>query len=95
VLEALQNVQKYAKASHVRVRLGEMEGELRVEVQDDGKGFDVANQKKGSGTQNMADRLDALGGAIEVASMVGQGTTLKGFIPVVLAPQSQRKPAPI
>jgi signal transduction histidine kinase len=88
VLEALQNVQKYAGASQATVRLNEVDGELRLEVEDDGKGFDIANQKKGSGTQNMEDRLDALGGAIEMRSVVGKGTMLKGFIPVVLAPHS-------
>jgi signal transduction histidine kinase len=87
VLEALQNVQKYAGASQATVRLSEVDGELRIEVEDDGAGFDVATQTKGSGTQNMEDRLDALGGGIEMQSAVGKGAMLKGFIPVVLAPQ--------
>jgi signal transduction histidine kinase len=88
VLEALQNVQKYAEATQATVRLGQVDGELRLEVQDDGKGFDVGSEKKGSGTQNMEDRLDALGGGIEIRSGIGEGTMLKGFIPVVLAPHS-------
>ena len=60
----------------------------RLEVEDDGKGFDIATQRMGSGTQNMEDRLDALGGAVEMRSAVGEGTMLKGFIAVVVAPQS-------
>jgi signal transduction histidine kinase len=88
VLEALQNVQKYAEASQATVNLSEVDGQLRLVVEDDGQGFDVATQKKGSGTQNMGDRLDALGGAVEIRSVVGKGTVLKGFIPVVLAPLS-------
>ena len=48
-LEALQNVQKYAEASHVTLRLDEVGGVLRFAVQDDGKGFDRASAKKGRG----------------------------------------------
>jgi signal transduction histidine kinase len=84
-LEALQNVQKYAKASQATVRLSPLHGDLIFEVADDGAGFDIASQKKGSGTQNMEDRLDALGGAIEIRSAIGKGTVLKGSIPMVLA----------
>ncbi|MDQ6856465.1 MAG: sensor histidine kinase, partial [Candidatus Dormibacteraeota bacterium] len=86
VLEALQNVQKYAHASHVIVRLREGGEELRFEVADDGDGFDVAGTPKGSGLINMADRLDALGGDFEVTSTVGRGTTLRGRL--TLQPQA-------
>jgi len=80
VLEALQNVQKYAGASTAQVRLIERGGELVFEVEDDGKGFDPLTQKKGSGLQNMEDRLDALGGRIEIASEPGSGTSVRGSI---------------
>jgi signal transduction histidine kinase len=52
------------------------------EVEDDGKGFDVATQKRGSGNQNMADRVEALDGTLTIASSVGAGTTVTGTIPV-------------
>jgi signal transduction histidine kinase len=81
-LEALQNVQKYAGASRVSLRLGEVAGTLEFEVQDDGKGFDPALARKGSGLTNMSDRLDALGGTFELASEPGAGATLRGSIPV-------------
>jgi signal transduction histidine kinase len=80
VLEALQNVQKYARASHVEVRLhGSGEG-LTFEVSDDGIGFDTAIAKKGAGLVNMADRLDALGGALDVTSRPSAGTTISGTL---------------
>src|SRR5439155_2152278 len=81
-LEALQNVAKYADASSVRVKLGIEDGELTFEVSDDGRGFDSATTPLGSGLQNMADRLAALGGTVEVQSQPGAGTTVRGRIPV-------------
>jgi signal transduction histidine kinase len=85
VLEALQNVQKYAHASHVDVRL-HTEGEgLNFEVSDDGVGFETAIAKKGAGLTNMADRLDALGGSLKVKSSPNGGTTVSGTLPVDVA----------
>ena len=73
---------KYADASSVRVKLGVDDGQLTFEVSDDGRGFDSASTPGGSGTQNMADRLAALGGSIEIRSHPGSGTTVRGRIPV-------------
>ena len=81
-LEALQNVQKYGSASQATVRISEADGELSFEVEDDGCGFDTATTKRGSGLQNMEDRLDAVGGSLIVASVLGRGTTIAGSIPV-------------
>ena len=85
VLEALQNIQKYAGARSAQVRLGEEDGELGFEVVDDGNGFDAATAPKGAGLQNMTDRLDALGGTVVIDSMPGRGTRLKGALPVPAA----------
>jgi signal transduction histidine kinase len=81
-LEALQNVAKYAGATDVRVRLQPLADGLAFEVTDDGKGFDAQHTPLGSGLQNMADRLAALGGTLEVRSHPGQGTTVAGRLPV-------------
>ena len=82
VLEALQNVQKYANATHVTVRVRETDGELRFEVIDDGHGFDVERAQRGAGLTNMEDRLDSLGGSLDVTSDPGHGTTVAVRIPV-------------
>jgi signal transduction histidine kinase len=82
VLEALQNVAKYAGASRVTVRLGEKDGYLEFSVSDDGRGFDAAAAPRGSGLRNMSDRLEALGGRVQVVSAPGEGTTVTGRIPV-------------
>ncbi len=83
VLEALQNIQKYAQASHVTVRLRGQENRITFAVVDDGLGFDVASMKRGAGLTNMADRLDALGGALDISSSPGEGTTISGSLELV------------
>jgi signal transduction histidine kinase len=88
-LEALQNVTKYAQASGVIVELQESDSQLSFSVTDDGVGFDPETTPKGSGTQNMADRLEALGGTVTVASSFDRGTTVRGVLPVkTLQPMS-------
>jgi signal transduction histidine kinase len=82
VLEALQNIAKYANATGAVVGLSEDNGRLTFSVSDDGQGFDVETQARGSGLQNMADRLEALGGTLEIHSAPGEGTSVTGRIPV-------------
>ena len=82
-LEALQNVTKYAEASHVEISLDRSNGRLSFAVTDDGVGFDPASESHGSGLQGIADRLDALGGSFEIVSTVGVGTAVNGSVPVV------------
>ena len=81
VLEALQNVAKYAAASQAAVRLAGSAGALEFSVTDDGAGFDTASAGYGSGLQGMADRLAALGGDLRVRSRPGHGATVTGRFP--------------
>ena len=82
VLEALQNISKYAEAKNVVIRLHEDGGNLSFEVKDDGKGFDVATTPTGAGCHNMSDRLEALDGHLEIRSAAGDGTSVVGTLPV-------------
>jgi signal transduction histidine kinase len=82
VLEALQNVAKYAVASRADVRLTQPGSALTFEVRDDGRGFDPASIGYGTGLQGIADRLAALNGTLRVASAAGDGTTVTGVIPL-------------
>ena len=82
VLEALQNVAKYAGASQAEIRLAASAHGLRFEVTDDGAGFDPQSRGYGTGLQGMADRLNAHGGSLDVRSAPGVGTTIAGRLPV-------------
>jgi signal transduction histidine kinase len=85
VLEALQNVQKYAGASSAVVRLSEVDRRLQFEVYDDGRGFDGARTERGAGLTNMEDRLDALGGNLKITSEPGRFTRISGTLPLPAA----------
>ena len=81
-LEALQNTAKYAHATHARICLRAQNGTLSFTVSDNGTGYDARHTPTGSGLRNMADRLAALGGQLEIRSAPGQGTTLTAHLPV-------------
>jgi signal transduction histidine kinase len=85
-LEALQNIAKYAAASEVRICVAAADGLLRFIVSDDGAGYDTGHTPMGSGQRNMADRLAALDGRLEVRSVAGKGTTITAHLPVLARP---------
>jgi signal transduction histidine kinase len=81
-LEALQNIVKYAHATQARICLQAQDGTLRFTVSDDGAGYDARQTVMGSGQRNMADRLAALDGRLEVRSAPGQGTVVTARLPL-------------
>jgi signal transduction histidine kinase len=81
ILEALQNIAKYAHASSAKVALSCPDGHLEFTVTDDGDGFDTAKPTAGSGLQGMTDRLAAVGGTLCIRSAPGLGTTISGSLP--------------
>ena len=83
VLEALNNVAKYAQATSVMLSLQRTDGSLTFAVTDDGRGFDPTTVSGGTGLQGMADRLDAIGGKLTVRSAPGHGTAIEGAVPAV------------
>jgi signal transduction histidine kinase len=74
VSEALTNAAKHAHASVVHVELDAHDAVLRLAIRDDGIGG--ADPAQGSGLVGLSDRIEALGGALEVTSPTGSGTTL-------------------
>ncbi len=81
VLEALQNVAKYSMATSARLCVSAVNSHLSFEITDDGRGFDPAATVSGTGLEGMTDRIEALGGSIEIRSRPGHGTTIAGSIP--------------
>jgi signal transduction histidine kinase len=74
--EALNNALKHAHARQVQVRLRFGEAETRLEIQDDGVGFDLAPVRAGGGLgiPGMMERAQKIGGRLEIDSAPGQGT---------------------
>jgi signal transduction histidine kinase len=80
VSEALANAAKHARASAVQVELDAPEATLRLAVRDDGIGG--ADPVRGSGLTGLRDRIEAVGGTLDVTSPARGGTTLLIKIPV-------------
>jgi PAS domain S-box-containing protein len=83
IAEALTNVTKYAHATTVRLRVAVSAASCVVEVADDGVGG--ADAAGGSGLRGLADRVESLGGSLEVVSPAGAGTALRAEIPISAA----------
>ena len=84
IREALQNASKHAPGLPVTVALAVPRGDatLSFSVTDQGPGFDPATVVRGSGLQNMVDRIEALGGTLEFVCGAGTGTSVRGRIPL-------------
>jgi signal transduction histidine kinase len=82
-LEALQNASKHAgEGAKASVRLSQTDRQVQFEVKDGGRGYDAASVGASAGLQNMADRIGALGGELQIESTPGAGTTVRGSVPV-------------
>jgi signal transduction histidine kinase len=82
ISEAITNAAKHAPGATIHVGISSSGERLDFEVRDEGPGFDRATSKLGSGLQNMADRVEASGGRLVVSSRPGQGTSVKGWVPL-------------
>jgi signal transduction histidine kinase/ligand-binding sensor domain-containing protein len=88
VQEAVTNVMRHAEARRVDVNVSEDDGQLKLSVRDDGKGFDVASAlERASGGQHIGllgvrERVQSLGGELDIDSALGRGTELRIRIPV-------------
>jgi signal transduction histidine kinase len=80
IAESLTNAMKHAQASAVRVQVAASSARVVVEVSDDGVGG--ADPAIGSGLRGLADRVEALKGALEVVSRAGGGTCVRAVIPL-------------
>jgi signal transduction histidine kinase len=85
--EALTNVARHARATHVRVALTLDPGAVHLEVADNGQGFDPSPRPRGSpggrGLVGMRERVELLGGTLRIATQPGGGTTITVDLPRV------------
>jgi signal transduction histidine kinase len=80
VSEALTNATKHAHASIVNVELDAHDAIMQLAIRDDGGGG--ADPRRGSGLVGLSDRIEALGGTLQVTSPAGKGTTLQIEVPL-------------
>jgi two-component system NarL family sensor kinase len=90
--EALTNAAKHAAAVHLRLSLSFEPGWVRLQISDDGAGFDEAavqeHPRQGIGLRNMRERLASIGGRLQIRSQPGAGTEVWAEVPLSLNPAS-------
>lgn len=91
VREAITNIQRHARASHASVKLAIECGEVRLVIEDDGRAAKPV--VPGNGLSGMRERLQILGGHLEIESVRGQGTRLVAGLPMPSSPSSPARPA--
>jgi signal transduction histidine kinase len=79
--EALSNVRRHARATTCRVSLRRGAAGIVLEIDDDGRGFDVDTTSLGMGLRNLRERAESLGGRLEIESTAGDGTTVRATFP--------------
>jgi len=86
--ELLTNISKHARASNVFIRIDRVDESIRIVIQDDGKGFDVArleeiiHKQQGFGLFSIRERLTHVGGTFAVESTPGRGTKVTLVAPL-------------
>jgi signal transduction histidine kinase len=88
--EALANVIRHAKATHVDISLQVKECTVILKVSDDGVGFQINDEpwltdkgQRGIGLLGMRERVDGLGGTLEISSALGRGTNIHVCLPLI------------
>jgi signal transduction histidine kinase len=82
--ESLTNVTRHSRADHVHIALDRDGSELRLEVSDNGDGFDSSRpaQRTSNGVTGMRERVRALGGDFAIEAHAGRGTTVSVKLPL-------------
>jgi signal transduction histidine kinase len=85
--EALTNVRKHARTTRVQVGLERLESAVRLQVQDQGRGFDPAALSNGGpgervGLSSMRERIELVGGSLEIDSREGAGSRVTARVPL-------------
>ena len=76
IQESVNNAMKYANAHHIVINAEKFQDGLKIEIKDDGKGFDTENVDVGNGLLNMKKRMEEIGGNFSINSEIGKGTSV-------------------
>jgi len=82
IQECLNNALKHAEPDNIVIRIEKTSHSRRIEVSDDGKGFDTTQKSSGSGMYNLAKRMETIGGKFYLTSAVGKGTQINLELPL-------------
>jgi signal transduction histidine kinase len=84
--EAMSNIARHAQAETVLIQLSESDGVIRIEIEDDGKGFEPGNvshaDRRHFGLMGIEERVEILGGKVRIESAPGKGTRIHLEIPL-------------
>ena len=76
VFELVNNAVKHAKAENINVQIVQQLNRISINVQDDGKGFEPEEKSKGAGLQNIRNRINSVGGTLNILSSKDEGTEI-------------------
>jgi len=88
--EVLTNVLRHARASTFNVLLVFDSGEIRLNLRDDGCGFDPKRRHEGFGLQGMRERAEGMGGQLSIESANGKGTMISIVLPLASASEAEK-----
>jgi signal transduction histidine kinase len=83
IQESINNVVKYADANEILVEVKNVSNKIQIEIQDNGKGFDIEKTDFGNGLHNMKKRIEEIDGTFEINSLIGRGTKIRFEIPKI------------
>jgi two-component system sensor histidine kinase DegS len=86
IQKLLHNVRDHAQATQAKIRIDIGDSELRISVEDNGKGFDVENmsdeEREDYGFASLEDRLTMMGGSLDLDSAAGEGSRIVFNVPI-------------
>jgi signal transduction histidine kinase len=82
IQEQLNNILKHAEAKLVCISIAEEDGNIKLAIQDDGKGFDPGTKKKGIGLKNIVSRAELYNGTVKFDTAPGRGCLLEVSLPL-------------
>lgn len=83
IQEAINNAIKYSDANEIIVDVKNVSNKIQIEIQDNGKGFDIENTDLGNGLHNMKKRIEEIEGTFEINSLIDKGTKIRFEIPKI------------